>query len=64
MEATETEATQSETVEVEAVTAPLTVVEQEISDVDQVTTVWSQLDPSTREAILMLVEADRMIHGE
>lgn len=50
MEAVETEAVQAE------------VVETEASDIDHVTTAWSQLDPATQAAILMLIEADRMTH--
>ena len=52
-EATELDAVQPEIVE---------AVESDASDVDQVTAAWSQLDPSTQAAILMLVEADRMMN--
>jgi hypothetical protein len=65
VEAVATEAAEPETVEVEAAAteaAEPEVVEVEIPEVDQVTAAWSQLDPSTQAAILMLVEADRMMH--
>ncbi len=51
----DTEAVATEAVETE-------VVQQDTCDVDQVVAEWAQLDPSTRAAILMLVEADRMTH--
>jgi len=37
-------------------------IDQDRSDVDQVTGVWTQLDASTRATILMLVQADLMTH--
>jgi hypothetical protein len=72
-EVVETEVVETEVVETEVVgvvetktvaadVAEIEVVEQEASDVDQVTTVWAQLDPSTQATILMLVKADRMTH--
>ncbi len=57
-EIVEAEATELDAVEPEIVEA----VESDASDVDQVTAAWSQLDPSTQAAILMLVEADRMMN--
>ncbi len=53
---------ETEAVETEAVATQ--VVQQDTSDVDQVVAEWAQLDPSTRAAILMLVEADRMTHAK
>ena len=64
-EVVEAEVVEAEVVEAEIVDAEVVeaeVVEQEASDVDQVTTVWGQLDPSTQAAIIMLVKADRMTH--
>ena len=59
-EIVEAEVVEAEIVDAEVVEAE--VVEQEASDVDQVTTVWGQLDPSTQAAIIILVKADRMTH--
>ena len=53
---------ETEAVETEAVATQ--VVQQDTCDVDQVVAEWAQLDPSTRAAILMLVEADRMTHAK
>ena len=61
-EAVATEAVETEAVETEAVATQ--VVQQDTCDVDQVVAEWAQLDPSTRAAILMLVEADRMTHAK
>jgi len=67
-EATELDAVQPEIVEAEATELDavqpeiVEAVESDASDVDQVTAAWSQLDPSTQAAILMLVEADRMMN--
>jgi hypothetical protein len=62
VEVVETKTVAADVAEIEVVEAE--VVEQEASDVDQVTTVWAQLDPSTQATILMLVKADRMTHAK
>ena len=49
---------------VETEVAETEAVEQNTTDVDQVMAGWAQLDPSTRAAILMLFEADRMTHAK